>query len=331
MSAVLETSAATPALAAPGALDASAPWARRFYAWIAERFPLGNGLLFFVVYAAALLLGRSAGGGLVVLHLGDLGGFAAAWAFFLMLRVFDEHKDFGSDCRLYPERVLSRGLITLGQLKVVGAIAIAVQLGVSLALDGGVGPVTLRWLVVMGWSALMLREFFVREWLGRHLVVYAVSHMVVTPLAMLWLAAMGAGRAPLDRRVLAYAGLSLLFGFCFELARKMKAPADEQPGVDTYTRRFGVWPVAFTVSVLWALATVTLGLILVDGGIDPRAPGLWAGLVALTLPAPLLLERFAHRPTAATAKWAQAAVGLSMLVGNGALVFVLLVAGGGRS
>src|SRR5439155_15749200 len=92
-------------------LSADSSFARRFYAWVGERFPLANGLLFFVVYAAALLLGRQGAGATAALHVSDLGGFAAAWAFFLMLRVFDEHKDYALDCRLHPERVLSRGLI----------------------------------------------------------------------------------------------------------------------------------------------------------------------------------------------------------------------------
>ncbi len=300
-----------------------APLGGHLWAWMQERFPLANGLLFFVVYAAALLLGRSAGGGPVALRFADLGGFAAAWAFFLMLRVFDEHKDYANDCRLYPERVLSRGLVTLGQLKVVGALAIAVQLGVSLAVDGGVGPVTLRWLVVMGWSALMLREFFVGEWLKRHLVVYAVSHMIVTPLSILWLAQMGAGGAALGGRVWAYADMSFLFGFCFEIARKMKAPADERLGVETYTSLFGVWRAAFAVSVLWALASVTLGFILIAAGVAATSPVLWAGVTALALPSSLALERFAHRPTARAAKLAQAVVGLSMLVANGVIAGAL--------
>ncbi|MGZ3440137.1 MAG: hypothetical protein ACXVDD_11510, partial [Polyangia bacterium] len=281
-----------------------------------------------IVYAAALLLGERAGGGRVALQLGDLAGFAATWSFFLMLRVFDEHKDYANDCRLYPERVLSRGLISLGQLKVVGALAIVVQLAVSLAHDGGVGAVTLRWLVVMSWSLLMLREFFVGRWLSRHLVVYAASHMIVTPLSILWIAQMGAGGAPLDRAVYAYAAMSFLFGFCFEIARKMKAPTEERADVDTYTRLFGVWSVAFTVSVLWSLATVVLGATLILSGVAATSPALWAGVVALALPAPLVLERFAHRPSPRAAKLAQGVVGLSMLAANTVLVAALLVRGG---
>ncbi len=326
MSATMGSTAPRPALA--DELTAGSSFARRFYAWIEERFPLANGLLFFVVFAAALLLGRRAAGGPVALHLGDLAGLAATWSFFFMLRVFDEHKDYALDCRLYPERVLSRGLITLDQLKVAGGLAIALQLAVSLAQDGGVGAVTLRWLVVMGWSLLMLREFFVPKWLGRHLVVYAVSHMIVTPLSILWLAQMGAGGAPLDRGVYAYAGMALLFGFCFEIARKMKAPSEEREGVASYTHSYGVWPVAFAVALLWALATAALALVMIFVGVDAASPALWASVVGLALPSLVALERFAHRPAPAAARIAQGVVGLSLLVANGGLVGALLWRGG---
>jgi len=304
---------------------------RRFYAWVAERFPLANGLLFFVVYAAALLLGRRSGGGPVELRLGDAVGFGAFWAFFLMLRVFDEHKDYALDCRLYPERVLQRGLITLGHLKVVGALAIAAQLALSIGQDGGVGPVTVRWLVVLGWSLLMLREFFVRAWLGRHLVIYAASHMIVTPLSILWIAQLGAGGGHLDGAVWAYAAMSFLFGFCFEIARKMKSPAEERADVDTYTRLFGVGAVALVVGLLWLGATGLLALVLVLSGVaGPASPLLWAGAGVLGAPSLWALARFARTPTPTTAKLAQAVVGLSMLTANGLIVAALLRQGGGR-
>jgi hypothetical protein len=324
VSAVADDRSVPVAPAAPSTptVDASLP--RRLYAWMEERFPLANGVLAAVVYACALLLGRHASGARMTLALGDLGGYAAAFAFFLMLRVFDEHKDYVNDCRLYPERVLSRGLVTLRHLKVVGAIAVAVQLAVSAAHGTAA---TLHWLVVMAWSLLMLREFFVPRWLGRHLVVYAVSHMLVTPLAVLWMAQLGAGDAPLDRAVWAYAAMSLLFGFCFELARKMKSPTEERDGVATYTSLFGVFAVTLAVAVLWVLATVALGVVLVFAGVPFASPWLWLGLIALVAPAPVALERLAHRQTATAAKQAQAIVGVSLLVANTALTTVLLARG----
>ena len=308
-----------------GLAVAEAPLPRRLVAWMEERFPLANGLLAGVVYASALLLGRHAAGARTTFALGDLAGYAAAFCFFLMLRVFDEHKDFANDCRLYPERVLSRGLVTLRHLKVLGAVAIAVQLAVS-ATHGGAA--TLRWLVVMAWSLLMLREFFVPRWLSRHLLVYAGSHMLVTPLAVLWMAQLGAGDASLDRAAWAYAVMSLLFGFCFEIARKMKAPAEERDGVITYTSLYGVFPVTLSVAVLWAASTAALAVVLVLAGVPVGSPWLWTGIVALALPAPIALERMAHAPTPAAGKGAQAIVGVSLLVANLALATVLLVRGG---
>lgn len=316
----------SPALV-PSTLSAESPLPRRLLAWAEERFPAANGILAAAVFASAALLGRHAAGGRATLQLRDLAGYAAAFSFFLMLRVFDEHKDYVNDCRLYPERVLSRGLVTLSHLKVVGAIAIALQLGVSVALDGGVGAATLRWLLTLGWSLLMLREFFVPRWLERRLVVYAALHMLVTPLSIPWMAQLGAGQAPLDRAVWAYAAMSFLFGFCFEIARKMKAPTEERAGVVTYTSLFGVFNVTLTVAILWSLTTVALGLVLVLSGVSGRAPGLWVGLVALALPAPIAVERLAHRPSPRAAKQAQAVVGVSLLAANAALAITLLVRG----
>lgn len=319
----------TAATLPPSRLTAGSPLARRLYAWMEERFPPANALLAAVIYVSAALLGRRAAGARATLHLGDLAGYAATLGFFLMLRVFDEHKDFANDCRLYPERVLSRGLVTLRHLKLVGAIAVAVQLVGTLVVGGGGGAATLRWLAAMAWSLLMLREFFVPRWLERHFVVYAVSHMLVTPLSILWLAELGAGGAPLDRAVWAYAAMSLLFGFCFEIARKMKAPPEERAGVTTYTSLYGVFTVTLAVAVLWSFSTVALGLVLVFSGVSGRSPALGIGLLALALPAAIALERLAHRCTPAAAKLAQAIVGASLLAANTALAVTLLARGAG--
>jgi 4-hydroxybenzoate polyprenyltransferase len=313
---------------ASAALAVESGYPRRFYAWIAERFPLANGLLFFLVYAAALLGGRRAAGLAPALHLSDLAGFAAAWAFFLMLRVFDEHKDYALDCRLHPERVLQRGLVTLGQLKLVGGLAMALQLGVSLAIDGGVGPVTLRWLVVFAYSLLMLREFFVGHWLSRRLVLYAVSHMVVTPLAVLWMAQMGARGARLDRGAYGYAALSFVLGFCFEIARKMKAPDEERAGVDTYSSLFGAAATVRAIALLWTLAAALVALVLRLDGATIAPTWLGLGALGLALPPVALLIRFGRLPTAASGKAATAAIGLMMLAAN---LIVIAARVGGRS
>jgi 4-hydroxybenzoate polyprenyltransferase len=66
--------------------------------------------------------------------------------------VFDEHKDYEVDLRNHPDRVLQSGRVTLGHLKVVGAVALAVQVATCLLEDGGVGRVTFWWALTFGWT-----------------------------------------------------------------------------------------------------------------------------------------------------------------------------------
>src|SRR5262245_27757810 len=85
--------------------------------WAHERFPLANGVFFVLLYVLALVVGRSVVSGPIVLSWHDLPGVAALWSFFLWLRVLDEHKDFENDRVAHPQRVLQRGLVTLGDLR----------------------------------------------------------------------------------------------------------------------------------------------------------------------------------------------------------------------
>jgi hypothetical protein len=44
--------------------------------------------------------------------------------------------------------------------------------------------------MMFAWTCLMGKEFFIADWLTRHLTWYAVSHMMVMPLIVWWLANM---------------------------------------------------------------------------------------------------------------------------------------------
>jgi len=296
---------------------------KRLMAWMHERFPLENAVLFVVLYVAAVAYGRAlVTEGPVALGAMDAVCFLAAWSFFLMLRVFDEHKDYELDCQNHPDRVLQSGLITLRHLKVLGVLAIALQIGLSVWRDGGLGPITLVWAVVMTWSALMAVEFFCGEWLEKRLVLYALSHMLVMPMALVWMAQMGAGSADLPVEVGALAGLSFLSGAAFEVTRKLRAPDDERDTVDSYTKVLGTTAAPVVVMVLLAAGTAVLALllgVLSPGGVHPA----WYGvLAAAMLPALWALQGFRSAPSAKAAKTCEGMVALCMLAGY----VVLLVA-----
>jgi 4-hydroxybenzoate polyprenyltransferase len=296
---------------------------------MAERFPAKNGVMCLLAWSASLAWGRfHAVPGPIVIRPRDAAGFFAAYGYFFMLRVFDEHKDYAHDLVAHPGRVLQRGLITLGHLRVAAAVAIAAQLGASLLLDGGVGAVTLAWLATFAWSLLMAKEFFAGEWLRPRLVLYAFTHMVAMPLAIHWMVRMGSGALPLPLAAMLLPATSYAYGFAIEVGRKLKAPAEERPEVDSYTRAFGTGgaPVVLGGIVLLVTAGFAGMVVLAHPGRLPAAALAIVGGAALV--ALVACGRFRAEATAARAKACETAVGVVVLLDHLALLFVLLAARG---
>lgn len=294
--------------------------------WAGERFPLSHAPLFLACSLAAAAVGRfGTQAGPVRPEPTDAVVFVACWAFFLLLRVLDEHKDHAEDLSHYPERALSRGLVTLGQLKGVGTFAFTLTLGASLHADHGFGRASRLFLLVMAWVTLMTAEFFARTFLRGRPLLYALSHMAVMSLVFAWLAAVGArgaGRGPL----VAGAGLAPFFlGLAVELVRKTRGPEEERDGVDSYSRVFGVRQAPLVaLAVLGAGLGVEARLLRVAGA--PR-PVLGALVLALLL-AGAALVAFRRAPSGAARRRAEGAVALGVLVAYLALAAGLMAARG---
>jgi 4-hydroxybenzoate polyprenyltransferase len=305
-------------------LAPQSPLFRRLLAWAGERFPLANLALFLPLYLVGLLSGRAlTRGGALSVSAADFAGFLGAWAFFLMLRVFDEHKDYELDGVNHPDRILQRGLVTLDHLKALGAAAIAIQLAVSLIADSGIGKATIWWCLTIGWSVLMAKEFFAREWLAPRLVPYAFTHMLVMPLAILWWAQIGAGGAGLPTRAAWLGAIGFLIGATFEVIRKTNAPTDERPGVDSYTKALGIYGTVGALVALLAAAGSASAMLL--GAAATDAPFVVGALAASVVLAAVALLRFAARPVTRRARLAGAAVAVAMLLQLSVLLATLLI------
>jgi 4-hydroxybenzoate polyprenyltransferase len=311
------------------ALSIESPLPLRLLAWMNERFPPRNAIFCILVYASAMLYGRGlTSGWTLVVSSGDVAGLVATYAFFLLLRVFDEHKDYELDCQNHPQRVLQSGLISLRHLKVVGAIAVAVQAAACLLLDHGVGRISLAWGLTMMWSLLMAREFFVHAWLTARPVLYALSHMLVMPLAMWWMQQIGAGQQPLPAPAALLAVLSVFSGLAYEVARKTKAPEEERPTVDTYTKIFGTRRAPLVTLALLILSLVLFGAIagVIYGKVAPIAS--YAALAVAGAVAGSTLLRFRAAPSPKRAKASEGMVGLGFMIAY-AVMLVALVSRGG--
>jgi 4-hydroxybenzoate polyprenyltransferase len=243
----------------------------RWWAYQHERFPLvGHGILiaafsFSAVCFSRLLRGEAgwpALGGAAV-------AFVTCFLLFLQLRIADEFKDFEEDSRYRPYRPVPRGLVTLRELGWLGAGTAAVQLALALLLS----PALALWLgVVWVYLTLMSREFFVPGWLKARPVLYMLSHMVIVPLvdfyatACDWVPAQGHAPAGLFW----FVAVSYFNGLVIEIGRKVRSPADEEEGVNTYSALWG--PRGAIVAWLAALVATAACAVLAARAVDFLAP-----------------------------------------------------------
>ena len=169
----------------------------------------------------------------------------------------------------------------------------------------------------------MAKEFFVREWLRRHIMWYAFTHMVVMLSLVAWIASMGSTDASRRPSTWTLASLVYASGLAFEMGRKMRAPDDEHPSADSYTQSLGIdratLVLAVVVAVVSALTLVTTSV--VDGGIPPFIM-VAAGAAALL--AVLVIRQFRQHPGRRAAKLVEAGVGVSILAMHGALLATVI-------
>jgi 4-hydroxybenzoate polyprenyltransferase len=212
----------------------------RWWVYQHERFPIvAHGPLiaafsFSAVSFSALLRGKS-----------DLPGadsalvaFGTAFLFFLQLRIADEFKDFDEDARYRPYRPVQRGLVTLRELGILGAGCAVLQLLLALWLY----PTLIFWLaLVWVYLVLMSKEFFVAEWLRARPIPYLASHMMILPLVDFYATACDwwpAEKEP-PEGLFWFLAASYCNGVVIELGRKIRAPVDEEEGVNTYSHLWG--------------------------------------------------------------------------------------------
>lgn len=270
-----------------------------------ERFPvLLNGVMTLALCAGSIAAFRHDAGFSLV---GILPAFLAVFPIFFVMRVADEHKDLAED-RLYrPERPVPRGLVSLGELRVAGLIALALPVGLALFL----APAALvPLLLALVWVGAMSAEFGVPRWLKAHPLVYLVSHMLVMPLLAL-LAVSFTVRDPSTLMVpslIPILGLAFLAGTTLEVGRKVWGAEKERDGVETYSKLWGPDGAAIAFG---ASATGALVVAVVAGGAHPIAIGF-----ALVIIAGVWGAVLAYRagPTGPRAALIQLAAGLSVIL-----------------
>jgi hypothetical protein len=293
-------------------------------AYFRDRFPLGPYLLligtfYLANHVVAQALARPDEP--IPLDGQVIAGIVAVFCMFLHLRIFDDHKDYADDCRLFPERALQRGSVTLSKLACLATVAIVLE--VVIAWRSGPAALTAA-AIAIGFSGLMWREFFVREWLKKHFLIYATTHMLIMPLLALFVYSFSTGRYPweADGWFLTYTILGLLHTFGAEISRKVRSPSDERNGVATYTQVLGV---TGAVGVLWLLVAAQTTLSTVLGYRLGIGTILFSVAGLLMIVQSIALLRFHRDPRPQAAKGMQAIVGISILSFDLALIVALAI------
>ncbi|HWH67896.1 MAG TPA: UbiA family prenyltransferase, partial [Candidatus Sulfotelmatobacter sp.] len=267
----------------------------RWWVYQRERFPLfAHGPLVLAFSSSAVCFSRLLRGQLAwPAWSGWAVAFVTCLLFFLGLRIADEFKDVEEDARFRPYRPVPRGLVSLGELGRAGAGAAAIQLVLALWL----APLLVL-VLLLGWLylALMSKEFFVREWLKARPITYLWTHMFIMPIVDLYATAcdwVPAGLKLPPPGLSWFLAASFFNGIVIEFGRKIRAPANEEIGVQTYSVLWGrqtavlAWLGVMTVTAICAICaarridfawpvgmatSLVLGLAIVAGFGFLRAP-----------------------------------------------------------
>jgi 4-hydroxybenzoate polyprenyltransferase len=236
--------------------------------------------------------------------------FVTCLLFFLQLRIADEFKDFEEDSKYRPYRAVPRGLVSLPELGVLGAITAAIQALLAIWLDP-----SLLILLAVAWAylALMSKEFFVGDWLKRHHGLYLVSHMMIMPLVDLYATACDwwADGASAPPGLIWFLIVSYFNGVNIEVGRKIRAPKGEEHGVNTYSAVWGLRPaVLIWLGDLVVTAACAAWAAHLIGWLEPTA----VALALLLLTAATIAASFVRQPTKGGSKAIEATAGVWTLV-----------------
>jgi len=208
---------------------------QRFWQYQQERFPL------LVLMATTSAVVFSSAGVQQVTVTGHGWQFVAAIFLGLTLlftmRVLDERRDFTHDNTYHQDRPLQRGLITFKELYACNTILVIIAL-CSLLLLGVIpfiiGLCTFLFCLVAG------RDFFLHRYLKHHFLFYnAVNLLQMFGVQLLIYAVLDSSFSLSSSLLWLHFIFAILNSVLLEIVRKIKPPAEESNGNDTYSWRLG--------------------------------------------------------------------------------------------
>ena len=203
--------------------------------------------------------------------------FIIIFMFFLQLRITDEFKDYEEDLKYRAYRPVQRGVITLKALGKIGIATVIIQIILAYVIDF---KIIYFMIIVWFYMFLMAKEFFIKEWLTKRILIYALSHVVIMIFITLVIVnatqyivlgeaeniikfgALQWYRHNIDIALIPLLTLNYLNGIILEIGRKTRRADEEEHGVQTYSKLWGKKKAVVILSLLFAVEyfLVILGL-----------------------------------------------------------------------
>jgi len=271
----------------------------RWWIYLTEMFPPASRIGVALLSTATVLWPARALHHLPVLTLDALFWVGAATYLLIMLyyRLCDEFKDADTDRRFFPQRPLPSGRVGFDDLLWMRRLCVAVMVALNLIWPAA----WLQFLAMFIFAFLMGKWFYLPELIGNNRLLAFLTHAPVSLFGAFYLLALVSGPAGLplfDADHLLLALWVSLPGYIWEIARKTRAPAEEQAGYQTYSIMIGHRAcITMTLTLLMAHAALSIWL----AARLELADGLAWGSVTLAGLLALVLLRFmitAGRPDA---------------------------------
>ena len=259
---------------------------KNFKIYLNERFPLGKNSFFVLIFTLSGYIYTSLLYNSKIMYLFTNGVkigifqykiialFIIIFMFFFQLRITDEFKDYEEDLKYRSYRPVQRGVISLKTLRKIGIATVIVQ----IILAHVINPKLIYFmLLVWIYMFLMAKEFFIKKWLTKRILIYALSHVVIMIFITLVIVEATQYIVPknifdvfilqwyrhnIDFALIPLFALNYLNGIVLEIGRKTRKAYEEEHGVQTYSKLWGRKKAVIVLSLLFVIEYffVILGL-----------------------------------------------------------------------
>ena len=259
---------------------------KNFKIYLNERFPLGKNSFFVLIFTLSGYIYTSLLYNSKIMYLFTNGVkigifqykvialFIIIFMFFFQLRITDEFKDYEEDLKYRAYRPVQRGVISLKTLRKIGIATVIIQIMLAHVID----PEIIYFMIfVWIYMFLMAKEFFIKKWLTKRILIYALSHVVIMVFITLVIVEATQYIVPknifdvfilqwykhnIDFALIPLFALNYLNGIVLEIGRKTRRADEEEHGVQTYSKLWGRKKAVVILSLLFVIEyfLVILGL-----------------------------------------------------------------------